>query len=78
MVLFLLDPRTDSLLDLETDSKATGRHKASYLSQESEFGKENQCRFCFRCWYFYLLSKKVGEVIQSAFRLLGIDVPERM
>ena len=45
MVLFLLDPRTDSLLDLETDSKATGQHKASYLSQESEFGKENQCRF---------------------------------
>ncbi|NNE75963.1 MAG: hypothetical protein HKN31_02705, partial [Pricia sp.] len=24
------------------------------------------------------LSKKVGEVIQSAFRLLGIEVPERM
>jgi len=24
------------------------------------------------------LSQKVGEVIQSAFRLLGIDVPDRM
>ncbi|NNK75828.1 MAG: hypothetical protein HKP42_07165, partial [Maribacter sp.] len=24
------------------------------------------------------LSKKVGEVIQSAFRLMGIQVPERM
>ncbi|WP_370694559.1 DALR anticodon-binding domain-containing protein, partial [Klebsiella pneumoniae] len=24
------------------------------------------------------LSKKVGEVIAAAFKLLGIDVPERM
>ena len=31
-----------------TDSKAAGRHKVSYFSQESKFCTENRCRFYFR------------------------------
>ncbi len=46
----------------------------SFYQQVSILGEVNTNKKVFRV----LLSKKVGEVIQSAFRLLGIDVPERM
>ncbi|USD25976.1 arginine--tRNA ligase [Flagellimonas marinaquae] len=46
----------------------------SFYQQVSILGETDEQKKTFRV----LLSKKVGEVIQSAFRLLGIDVPERM
>lgn len=46
----------------------------SFYQQVSILGETNHEKRIFRI----LLSKKVGEVIQSAFRLLGIEVPERM
>ncbi|MEM9647341.1 MAG: arginine--tRNA ligase [Bacteroidota bacterium] len=46
----------------------------SFYQQVSILGESDGTKKQFRV----LLSKKVGEVIQSAFRLLGIDVPERM
>ena len=46
----------------------------SFYQQVSILGEPDTHKKVFRV----LLSKKVGEVIQSAFRLLGIDVPERM
>nr|WP_299385795.1 arginine--tRNA ligase [Allomuricauda sp.] len=46
----------------------------SFYQQVSILGEPDESKKQFRVQ----LSKKVGEVIQSAFRLLGIDVPERM
>lgn len=46
----------------------------SFYQQVSILGETNEAKRNFRV----LLSKKVGEVIQDSFRLLGIDVPERM
>ncbi|MFN3136505.1 MAG: arginine--tRNA ligase [Allomuricauda sp.] len=46
----------------------------SFYQQVSILGETDEQKKDFRVQ----LSKKVGEVIQSAFRLLGIDVPERM
>ena len=46
----------------------------SFYQQVTILGEPDTHKKVFRV----LLSKKVGEVIQSAFRLLGIDVPERM
>jgi arginyl-tRNA synthetase len=46
----------------------------SFYQQVSILGETDEQKKNFRVQ----LSKKVGEVIQSAFRLLGIDVPERM
>ncbi|SNZ01624.1 arginine--tRNA ligase [Flagellimonas pacifica] len=46
----------------------------SFYQQVSILGESDSQKKDFRVQ----LSKKVGEVIQSAFRLLGIDVPERM
>ena len=46
----------------------------SFYQQVSILGELNDQKKIFRV----LLSKKVGEVIQSAFKLLGIEVPERM
>ncbi len=46
----------------------------SFYQQVSILGEPDENKKHFRV----LLSSKVGEVIQSAFRLLGIDVPERM
>ncbi|MBO6532984.1 MAG: arginine--tRNA ligase [Muricauda sp.] len=46
----------------------------SFYQQVSILGETDEQKKTFRIQ----LSKKVGEVIQSAFRLLGIDVPERM
>ncbi|WP_284651275.1 arginine--tRNA ligase [Flavobacterium terrisoli] len=46
----------------------------SFYQSVSILGEENLNKKTFRVQ----LSKKVGETIKSAFRLLGIDVPERM
>ena len=46
----------------------------SFYQQVSILGETDEQKKNFRVQ----LSKKVGEVIQSAFRLLGIEVPERM
>ncbi len=46
----------------------------SFYQQVSILGEEDGQRKVFRVQ----LSKKVGEVIRSAFKLLGIEVPERM
>ncbi|WP_375325279.1 arginine--tRNA ligase [Flagellimonas sp. GZD32] len=46
----------------------------SFYQQVSILGENDEQKKNFRVQ----LSQKVGEVIQSAFRLLGIDVPERM
>ncbi len=46
----------------------------SFYQQVSILGEPDENKKHFRVQ----LSSKVGEVIQSAFRLLGIDVPERM
>ena len=46
----------------------------SFYQQVSILGETNENKRIFRVQ----LSKKVGEVIQDAFRLLGVDVPERM
>nr|WP_297782610.1 arginine--tRNA ligase [uncultured Allomuricauda sp.] len=46
----------------------------SFYQQVSILGETDEQKRNFRIQ----LSQKVGEVIQSAFRLLGIDVPERM
>ncbi|MBT8183390.1 MAG: arginine--tRNA ligase [Eudoraea sp.] len=46
----------------------------SFYQQVSILGETKEEKKIFRV----LLSKKVGEVIQSAFALLGIAVPERM
>ncbi|MFD2101600.1 arginine--tRNA ligase [Flagellimonas iocasae] len=46
----------------------------SFYQQVSILGEPDAQKKQFRVQ----LSQKVGEVIQSAFRLLGIDVPERM
>lgn len=46
----------------------------SFYQQVSILGEADEQKRHFRV----LLSKKVGEVIRSAFKLLGIDVPERM
>ncbi len=46
----------------------------SFYQQVSILGEADEAKKIFRI----TLSKKVGEVIQSAFRLLGIEVPERM
>ncbi len=46
----------------------------SFYQQVSILGEEDRQRKVFRVQ----LSKKVGEVIRSAFKLLGIEVPERM
>ncbi|MDF0706723.1 arginine--tRNA ligase [Flagellimonas okinawensis] len=46
----------------------------SFYQQVSILGETDGHKKNFRVQ----LSQKVGEVIQSAFRLLGIDVPERM
>ena len=46
----------------------------SFYQQVSILGESDASKRTFRV----LLSKKVGEVIQDAFRLLGVDVPERM
>ncbi len=46
----------------------------SFYQQVSILGEPDERKKQFRVH----LSKKVGEVIQSAFRLLGIQVPERM
>ena len=46
----------------------------SFYQQVSILGETDEQKKNFRVQ----LSQKVGEVIQSAFRLLGIDVPERM
>ena len=46
----------------------------SFYQQVSILGAENEQEKIWRVQ----LSKKVGEVIKSAFQLLGIDVPERM
>ncbi|MBO0343348.1 MAG: arginine--tRNA ligase [Bacteroidota bacterium] len=46
----------------------------SFYQQVSILGETDEQKKNFRVQ----LSQKVGEVIRSAFRLLGIDVPERM
>jgi arginyl-tRNA synthetase len=46
----------------------------SFYQQVSILGEEDAAKKVFRVQ----LSKKVGEVIRSAFGLLGIEVPERM
>ncbi|KAB7531557.1 arginine--tRNA ligase [Flagellimonas olearia] len=46
----------------------------SFYQQVSILGEPDETKKQFRVQ----LSQKVGEIIQSAFRLLGIDVPERM
>ncbi|MEL6918531.1 MAG: arginine--tRNA ligase, partial [Bacteroidota bacterium] len=46
----------------------------SFYQQVSILGESNEERKVLRVQ----LSKKVGEVIRSAFKLLGIEVPERM
>lgn len=46
----------------------------SFYQQVSILGESNEQKKMLRVQ----LAKKVGEVIQSAFRLLGIQVPERM
>ncbi len=46
----------------------------SFYQQVSILGETDEEKRSFRV----LLSKKVGEVIQSAFKLLGIEVPDRM
>ena len=46
----------------------------SFYQQVSILGETDEQKKNFRVQ----LSQKVGEVIQSAFRLLGIDVPDRM
>lgn len=46
----------------------------SFYQQVSILGEPDETKKQFRVQ----LSQKVAEVIQSAFRLLGIDVPERM
>lgn len=46
----------------------------SFYQQVTILGEANEERKRFRV----LLSKKVGDVIQAAFRLLGINVPQRM
>jgi arginyl-tRNA synthetase len=46
----------------------------SFYQQVSILGEPDEQKRQFRVQ----LSQKVGEVIQSAFRLLGIEVPERM
>ncbi|GGG55351.1 arginine--tRNA ligase [Croceivirga lutea] len=46
----------------------------SFYQQVSILGEENQDKRHFRIQ----LSKKVAETIQLAFRLLGVEVPERM
>ncbi|CAM1340679.1 arginine--tRNA ligase [Tenacibaculum amylolyticum] len=46
----------------------------SFYQNVSILGEENKDKKVFRVQ----LSKKVADTIQSAFRLLGIDVPERM
>ncbi|HSD14638.1 MAG TPA: arginine--tRNA ligase [Flavobacterium sp.] len=46
----------------------------SFYQTVSILGEEDEMKKIFRVQ----LSKKVGEVIKSAFALLGIDVPERM
>ncbi|MGW9687183.1 arginine--tRNA ligase [Flagellimonas sp. 2504JD1-5] len=46
----------------------------SFYQQVSILGEADEQKKRFRVQ----LSKKVGEIIESAFRLLGIDVPERM
>lgn len=46
----------------------------SFYQQVSILGETDESKKVLRVQ----LSKKVGEVIQSAFKLLGIEVPERM
>jgi arginyl-tRNA synthetase len=46
----------------------------SFYQSVSILGEENEIKKVFRV----LLSKKVAETIKSAFKLLGIEVPERM
>jgi arginyl-tRNA synthetase len=46
----------------------------SFYQSVSILGEENLTKKTFRVQ----LSKKVGDTIKSAFKLLGIDVPERM
>ena len=46
----------------------------SFYQQVSILGESDDTKRNFRV----LLSKKVGEVIRDAFRLLGVDVPDRM
>ncbi len=46
----------------------------SFYQQVSILGETDKAKRQFRI----LLSKKVGEVIRDAFRLLGVDVPQRM
>lgn len=46
----------------------------SFYQQVSILGEENLSKRSFRV----LLSKKVGETIKLAFKLLGVEVPERM
>ena len=46
----------------------------SFYQTVSILGEENQSKKVFRVQ----LSKKVADTIQSAFLLLGIEVPERM
>ena len=46
----------------------------SFYQQVSILGETDEAKRNFRV----LLSRKVGEVIQNAFLLLGIHVPERM
>jgi arginyl-tRNA synthetase len=50
------------------------REYNSFYQAVSILGEEDEMKKIFRVQ----LSKKVGEVIKSAFGLLGIDVPERM
>jgi arginyl-tRNA synthetase len=46
----------------------------SFYQSVSILGEEDTTKKVFRVQ----LSKKVADTIQSSFRLLGIDVPERM
>lgn len=46
----------------------------SFYQQVSILGEANEQKKIFRVQ----LSKKVGEIIKTAFKLLGIEVPERM
>ena len=46
----------------------------SFYQSVSILGEENISKKIFRVQ----LSKKVGEIIKSAFKLLGIEMPERM
>ncbi|GMN10898.1 arginine--tRNA ligase [Croceitalea sp. MTPC9] len=46
----------------------------SFYQQVSILGEADEAKKNFRV----ALSRKVGEVTQSSFRLLGVDVPERM